>query len=84
MPRGQGRVPPAGLVGAAATCHPWPLGGPQVALRSPGVFRRIKNLRKFSAQSDDISCGGLCEIQKQQKQETGTMHLVNRLVQQNA
>ena len=53
----------------------------QAALWCPGAFRRIKNLRKFSAQSDDISCGGLSEIQKQ---ETGTMHLVNRLVRQNA
>ena len=66
-----------------AAC-PWPVGGPQVALWSPGAFRRIKILRKFSAQSDDISYGGLSEIQKQQKPETGTGHLVNRLVRQNA
>ena len=56
---------------------------PQAALWSPGAFRQIKILRKFSAQSDDISCDGLSEIQKEQKQETGTRHLVNRLVRQN-
>ena len=40
--------------------------------------------RKYLAQSDDISCGALSEIQNRQKQKTGTGHLVNRLVQQNA
>ena len=82
VPSGQGRAPPAGPGRSAAGPGLWV--APQVALWSPGAFRRIKILRKFSAQSDDFSCGGLSEIQKRQKQETGTRHLVNRLVQQNA
>ena len=28
VPRGQGRAPPAGLVGVAAAGRPWPVGGP--------------------------------------------------------
>ena len=84
VPRGQGRAPPAGPSGAAVAGRPWPVGGPQVALWFPGAFRRIRILRKFSAQFDGISCGGLSEIEKQQKQETGNRHLVNRLVRQNA
>ena len=84
MPRGQGRAPPAGPRGSwqAPAYGTWVV--PQVALWSSGVFRRIKNPRKFPSHSDDISCGGLSEIQKQQKQETSTRHLVNGLVQQNA
>ena len=66
----------------APACGPWV--PPQVALRSSGVFRRIKNLRKFLGHSDGISCCDFSEIQKQQKQGTGTGHLVNRLVRQNA
>ena len=77
---GQERAPPSGPRGPASGTRLWPLGAPQVPLWSSGVFRRIKNLRKFSAQSDDISCGGFSKIQKQQKQETGTGHLFNRLV----
>ena len=67
-------------VGLRARVAPALWVAPQAALWSSGVFCHIKNLRKFSDQSDNISCGGLSEIQKQQKQETGTGHLVNRLV----
>ena len=62
----------------------YPVGGPQVALWSPGAFGRIKIPHKFSSNSENISRSKFSEIQKQQKQETGTRHLVNRLVQQNA
>ena len=74
------RVPSGPRQGAAFTL--WV--APQAPLWSSGVFLRIKNLRKFPGNSDDISCGALSEIQNRQKQKTGTGHLVNRLVQQNA
>ena len=77
MDHGQGRVPPAGPPWAA--CALWFTS--EAALRSSGVLFRIKNLRKFSSNSENIY---ISEIQKQQKQGTGTGHLVNRLVQQNA
>ena len=57
---------------------------PRASLWSSGVFRRIKNLHKFSSSSENISRSKFSKIQKQQKLETGTRHLVNRLVQQNA
>ena len=72
--------------------HPWVQVGPQgrvvpalwvaplAALWSSGIFHRIKNLHKFLGQSDDISSCDFSEIQKQQKQGTGTGHLVNSLV----
>ena len=59
-------------------------GGQGAALWCPGAFRRVKIPRKFSSNSENISRSKFSEIQKQQKQETGTTHLVNRLVQQNA
>ena len=52
---GVGRVPPTPPSGAAAGGHPWPLGGPQVAVRCGGVFLRIKIPRKFSPNSENIS-----------------------------
>ena len=55
VPRGQGRVPPVPPGGAMAGGRPWPLGGPQVALRRGGVFLRIKIPRKFSSNSENIS-----------------------------
>ena len=68
-------------VGPRARDSPALWVAPQAALWSSGVFRRIKNLRKFWAKSDDISCGDFSEIQKQ---GTDTWNLVNRLVRQNA
>ena len=84
VPHWQGRVPPAGPLWAASGGRLCPVGGPSGSPLVSGVFLRIKNLRKFPGNSDDITCGALSEIQKQQKQGTGTGHLVNRLVRQQA
>ena len=57
---------------------------PRAALWCPDAFRRVKIPRKFSSSSENIFRSKFSEIQKQQKQETSTGHLVNRLVRQNA
>ena len=83
-PRSRGGPHPRGGPRPRLLAVPAMWVAPQVTLWSLGVFWRIKIPRKFSAHSENISCDRFSEIQKQQKQETGTGHLVNRLVRQNA
>ena len=73
-PTGRGGSHPRVALGPRQGAAPGLWVASQVALWSPGAFHRIKILRKFLAQSDEISYGGLSEIQKQ---ETGTRHLVD-------
>ena len=58
--------------------RPWAVGPPPgVALLDPVIISSIKNRRKISSNSENIFRSNFL----QQKQETGTGHLVNTLVQ---
>ena len=88
-PKGVVRGLPRGRDGRRLRSHLDPRWGlapglwssPRVALLAPFLISSIKNRRKFSSNSENISRSKFLATKSAQKQGTGTGHLINRLVQ---